>query len=65
MQRGSTTSYYEADGLGTITSLTASNGTVAQSYTYDSFGNTTNSTGTLTNFFQYNAREFDWTAPLF
>jgi hypothetical protein len=29
MERGSTTDYYEADGLGSITSLTASNGTHA------------------------------------
>ena len=33
--------YYEADGLGSITSLTNGVGTVAQTYTYDSFGNTT------------------------
>ena len=59
MQRGATTDYYEADGLGSITSLTASNGTVAQSYTYDSFGNTTNSSGSLRNYFQYTGREFD------
>ncbi|MFZ0819220.1 MAG: RHS repeat-associated core domain-containing protein [Candidatus Acidiferrales bacterium] len=57
--RSSTTSYYEADGLGSITSLTGSNGTLAQSYTYDSFANTTASTGTLSNPFRYTAREFD------
>jgi hypothetical protein len=28
-------------------------------YTYDSFGNTTNSTGSVTNYFRYTAREFD------
>jgi RHS repeat-associated protein len=59
VQRGTTIDYFEADGLGSITSLTATNGTVAQSYTYDSFGNTTNSSGSLTNFFRYTAREFD------
>jgi RHS repeat-associated protein len=53
------TDYYEADGLGSITSLTSGTGTVVQSYTYDSFGNTTHSTGSLTNPFQYTAREFD------
>ena len=37
-----TTSYYEADGLGSITSLTNSGAQLAQTYTYDSFGNTTN-----------------------
>ncbi|MGC2330199.1 MAG: RHS repeat-associated core domain-containing protein, partial [Candidatus Acidiferrales bacterium] len=58
-QRGTTTSYYEPDGLGSITSLSSSTGTLAQSYTYDSFGNTTNSSGSLTNFFRSVAREFD------
>lgn len=57
--RGTTTDNYDADGLGSITSLTASNGSVAQSYTYDSFGNTTNPTGSVTNFFRYTACEFD------
>jgi RHS repeat-associated protein len=65
MQRGSTVDYYEADGLGSITSLTTANGTVAQSYTYDSFGNTTNSSGSLTNFFRYTAREFDTETNLY
>jgi len=65
MQRGSTVDYYEADGLGSITSLTAANGTVAQTYTYDSFGKITNSTGSLTNFFRYTAREFDTETNLY
>ena len=65
MQRGTTTSYYEQDGIGSVTSLTAANGTVSQSYTYDSFGNTTNSSGSLTNFFRYTAREFDTETNLY
>jgi YD repeat-containing protein len=59
MDRSGTIDYYEQDGLGSVTSLTASTGSVAQSYTYDSFGNTTNSSGSLTNFFRYTGREFD------
>jgi RHS repeat-associated protein len=59
MLRSSTTSYYEADGLGSISSLTSSTGAIANTYTYDSFGNVTNSTGTLRNPFSYTAREFD------
>ena len=59
MELRTTIDYYEADGLGSITSLTATNGTVAQSYTYDSFGNLTNSSGSLINFFRYTGREFD------
>jgi RHS repeat-associated protein len=65
MQRGTTTDYYEADGLGSITSLTNPTGAVAQSYTYDSFGNQTNSTGTLRNYFRYTAREFDTETNLY
>ena len=52
-------SYYEADGLGSITSLSTSAGTIANTYTYDSLGNLANFTGTLRNPFQYTGREFD------
>ena len=48
-----------------MTSLTATNGSIVQSYTYDSFGNTTNSSGSLTNFFRYTAREFDTETNLY
>lgn len=65
MDRGGTVDFYEQDGLGSVTSLTAGNGTVAQSYTYDSFGNTTNSSGSLTNFFRYAGREFDTETNLY
>jgi RHS repeat-associated protein len=65
MQRGSTTSFYEADGLGSITSLSNTSGALAQTYTFDSFGNTTNSSGSLTNFFRYAAREFDTETNLY
>jgi len=59
LERGSIIDYYEADGLGSITSLTSTNGLITQTYTFDSFGNTTNSTGSLTNFSRYTGREFD------
>ena len=57
--QGSTTDYYQADGLGSITSLSNSSGANAQTYTYDSFGNLTASTGSLTNRYRYTGREFD------
>jgi RHS repeat-associated protein len=57
--RSGTTSYYQADGLGSVTSLTSSAGAVANTYTYDSFGNLSASTGSITNRFQYTGREFD------
>jgi RHS repeat-associated protein len=59
MLRGGTTSFYHADGLGSITSLSNAAGALAQTYTFDSFGKQTSSSGSLTNPFQYTAREFD------
>src|SRR5205823_7806820 len=43
------TSYYEADSLGSITSLSGAAGTITDTYTYDSFGNSTGSTGNTIN----------------
>jgi RHS repeat-associated protein len=57
--RQTTTSYYEQDGLGSVTSLSNSAGAVAETYAYDSYGKATASTGTLVNPFQYTGREFD------
>jgi RHS repeat-associated protein len=65
MLRSSATSYYNADGLGSVTSLTNSSGAAAETYTYDSFGKVTASGGSLTNPFQYTAREFDSETGLF
>jgi RHS repeat-associated protein len=59
MLRSGSTSFYNADGLGSITSSTNSSGALAVTYTFDSFGNLINSTGSLTNPFRYTAREFD------
>ena len=50
---------YHADGLGSITDLTDATGTVARSYTYDSFGQIVDQTGSVTNPYTYTAREFD------
>jgi len=59
MLRSATTSFYEADGLGSVTSLSSGAGSLAQTYTFDSFGKLANSTGSLTSPFQYTARESD------
>ena len=56
---GNTANYYQGDEQGSITALTNSSGTVVQNYVYDAYGNTKSSSGTLTNPFQYTAREFD------
>jgi RHS repeat-associated protein len=57
--QGRTTAYFQADGQGSITSLTDPAGGVPASYVYDSFGNLTASTGTVRNPFEYTGREFD------
>ena len=59
MFRSGVTTFYNADGLGSITSMDSNSGAVAQTYTYDSFGRLTGSSGSLTNPFQYTARESD------
>jgi len=59
MLRSAATSFYHADGLGSITSLSNAAGALVQTYTFDSFGNQTASSGPLTNPFRYTGREFD------
>ncbi len=63
--RSGATSYYHADGLGSVTSLSNVTGSLAQTYAYDSFGKQTSSSGSLTNPFQYTAREFDFETGLY
>src|ERR1700678_1083487 len=57
--RSGTLSYYQRDGVGSVTSLSNSSGVLANTYTYDSYGEVASSTGTLVNPFQYTGREFD------
>src|ERR1700688_418839 len=63
--QGSTTDYYEADGLGSIASLSNSAGALATSYVFDSYGKLTASTGSVTNPFQFTGREFDSESGLY
>jgi len=65
MLRSGATSFYNADGLGSITSLSSSAGALTQTYTFDSFGNQTASSGSLTNSFRYTGREFDAETSLY
>jgi RHS repeat-associated protein len=65
MLRSGATSYFHADGLGSVTSLSSAAGSIAQTYTFDSFGNQTGSSGSLTNSFRYTAREFDAETSLY
>jgi RHS repeat-associated protein len=57
--RGATWEFYQADGLGSITSLSTTAGTLSDSFVYDSFGNVTSSTGTFAQPFRYTGREWD------
>jgi RHS repeat-associated protein len=65
MLQGGATSYYQADGLGSVTSLSNASGNLAQTYTLDSFGNQIASSGSLTNPFRYTGREFDGETSLY
>jgi RHS repeat-associated protein len=58
MQRSGSTAYYNADGLGSITSLTGSGGATVSSYVYHSFGKTKATEG-IFNPYRYTAREQD------
>jgi RHS repeat-associated protein len=57
--RSGATSYYDQDGLGSVTSLSDPVGGIAESYTFDSFGKLTASSGSVANSFRYTARDFD------
>ena len=60
VEKNGVSSFYHADGLGSITELTDTAGTIAQSYTYSSFGKIESQLDP--NFIQpyaFTAREFD------
>jgi len=65
MLRSGATSYYQADGLGSITSLSSTAGALAQTYTFDSFGKQISSSGSLINPFQFTSRELDTETNLY
>ncbi len=57
--RSGATTYYQAEGSGSITSMADSSATIAATYSYDSYGNLSASTGTIVNPYRYTSREFD------
>jgi RHS repeat-associated protein len=57
--RSGTAGYYQPDGLGSVTSIAGTAGTLINSEIYDSFGNVTASTGSFVNPLQYTGREND------
>ena len=59
MSRSGALSFYQADGLGSITSLTDTTGAVVGGYNTDAFGNSVTTSGNLVNPFRYTGREWD------
>lgn len=59
MLRSSVAIYFEQDGLGSVTSLSDSSCTLANTYSFGSFGWLISSTGAVNNSAQYAARETD------
>jgi RHS repeat-associated protein len=57
--------YYQADVLGSITSLTTASGTASDRFVYSSFGNLISSTGSFTQPFGYTGREYDSESGLY
>ena len=60
-----TTYYFHQDGLGSVTAMTNGSGAIVQTYTYDSFGNIVNQTGSVENSYTYTGREWDQEAGLY
>ena len=58
--RGGMLAFYEADGLGSVTSLTNSAGSALAAYTTDAFGKPVSTAdSTVNNPFRYTGREYD------
>ena len=55
----STTHYYDHDGNGNVRYLTATNGTISDTYTYEAFGTVIASTGTTPNDYRYSGEQYD------
>ena len=61
IRKGASDEFYETDALGTSIALTNAAGTSQTTYTYEPFGNTTQTGTTSSNTFQYTGREKDGT----
>ncbi|MEK6776886.1 MAG: RHS repeat-associated core domain-containing protein [bacterium] len=65
MARSGQNYYYHADGLGSITELTDSSGTIVNSYVYNSFGKVVKETEGVQNPYTYSSRERDKESGLY
>jgi RHS repeat-associated protein len=59
VQQGASTYYYHKDGLGSVTDLTSSAGSVVKRYKYRTFGEIYSETGSLVQPYTFTAREKD------
>jgi len=59
MSRSGAVSFYHADRLGSVTSMTNGTGSAVAAYVTDSFGKPIQTAGTVTNPFRYTARKWD------
>jgi len=58
-KRGSTTHYYNYDGLGSTRALTTNDATISDAYTYDAFGNLLEKTGNTINNYLFTGEQYD------
>ncbi len=59
MDRSLNTYYYHQDGLGSVTDVSLSSGSVSESYTYDPYGNITSSLSSIGNPYYFTGRRYD------
>jgi RHS repeat-associated protein len=64
-QQGGVPAFYEADALGSLTSLSGPTGALQNTYAYGSFGTAISVTGSSSNTFRYTGREFDQETGLY
>ncbi|VAX36346.1 hypothetical protein MNBD_UNCLBAC01-1000, partial [hydrothermal vent metagenome] len=59
MERAGQTYYYHTDGLGSITQITNSAGSIIEQYTYDSYGQPSVTSSAIGNPYMFTGRRFD------
>jgi RHS repeat-associated protein len=63
--RAGVATYYQADRLGSITSVSNAAGALATTYSYDAFGNVVTASGSVINPFRFTGRELDSETSLY
>jgi RHS repeat-associated protein len=65
IHRNGNTSYYQFDGLDSVTSLTDASENVVAAYKYGAFGTITEETGNLINSYKFTSREYEEDSGLY